>query len=410
MTKVLPLKEQYELMDLATKERVKTLLPALMRETGLDCWMILAKEYNEDPVLPFVTYTSFPTARRLTCLIFYDDGNQVHYYNAGRPDPSLNLLYEPVWRLAEETQFACINRILDTCNPSKIGLNYSSDFAFGDGLTKSLFDEFAANVPSWMPNVVSAQTLAVRYLETRIPQEQARYRVVCKVAEEIIRKAFSSAVITPGLTRTSDVEWFMKQATNDLGLPFWFPPTVDIQRPGYGMLDGDDIILEGDLLHCDYGLTYLGLCTDTQRLAYVACQDETKIPEDLKTAMRENNRFQDIVTGHMIAGRTGNEILLSSLEDAKKEGIRAILYSHPIGTHGHGAGPTIGLWNQQEPIPVKGDHPLHYDTNYALELTTIHAVPSFGVDVRMMSEETIQFTKQGVAYLMSGRDEIILIR
>lgn len=412
MREVLPLKKQYELIDTVTRQRVTDLVPKCMRETGIDCWVILAKEYNEDPVLNFITLTSFPTARRLTCLIFYDDGKTVHRYNGGRPDPSLSELYENSWVPDQgEEQFECIKRILEECNPQVIGLNYSSDFAFADGLSKSLYDEFAAGVgEELMKKVVSAEKLAVHYLETRIPQEQARYRTVCAVAEDIIRTAFSTAVITPGLTRCSDVEWYMMQATNDLGCPFWFPPTVDIQRPGLGMLAGDDIIIEGDLLHCDYGLVYLGLCTDTQRLAYVARKDEEDIPIDLKEAMKENNRFQDIVTDNMIVGKSGNDILMDSLNAAKKEGITAILYSHPIGTHGHGPGPTIGLWNQQAPIAGRGDYPLYYNTNYALELTTVHNVTSFGGDVRMMTEETIQYTEKGVEYLMSGREEIILVK
>lgn len=411
MRNVLPLKEQYELMDNVTMERVKDLIPQCMRKAEIDCWVVLAREYNEDPVLNYITLSSFPTARRLTCLIFYDDGKQVHRYNASRPDPSLGLLYENVWKLDQEEQFDCIKRVLTECNPKKIGLDYSDTFAFADGLSKALYDQFAEAVGNEiMQKVVSAELLVVNYLETRIPQEQARYRTICAVAEDIIRTAFSTEVITPGLTRCSDVEWYMKQATNDLGCPFWFPPTVDIQRPQIGMISGDEIILEGDLLHCDYGLVYLGLCTDTQRLAYVAKVSENDIPEDLKIAMKENNHFQDIVTGNMIVGKTGNDILMDSLQDGEKEGIKPILYSHPIGTHGHGPGPTIGLWNQQSPISGRGEYPLYYNTNYALELTTIHYVPSFGFDVRMMTEETIRYTANGVEYLMTGRDEIILVK
>ncbi|MDR1794271.1 MAG: M24 family metallopeptidase [Erysipelotrichaceae bacterium] len=410
MRNVLPLKDQYALMDEVLKKRLDELLPKMMRETGIDCWVVLCKEYNEDPCLPFITPTSFPTARRLTCLIFYDDGKTVKRYNAGRPDHGLAGLFENTWKLDEEEQYEGIKRVLTKLAPKVIGLNYSSDFAFGDGLTKSLYDEFkAAMTPAIMRKVVSAEKLVIRYLETRLPVEQARYRTVAAIAQDIIEEAFSAKQITPGLTTTGDLEWFMMQATNDLGCPFWFPPTVDIQRPGIGMIDGNEIILPGDLLHCDYGLVYLGLCTDTQRLCYVGKPGEVCAPSDLLEAMAENDRFQDIVTENYATGKTGNDLLMEALEKGKAAGMRPILYTHPIGTYGHGPGPIIGLWNQQAPIEGRGDWPLYYDTNYALELTTIHYVPSFGFDVRMMTEETIQVTASGVEYLMPGREKIIFV-
>ena len=410
MNRVLSLKEQYQLMDEATYLRVTTLIPKLMREEKIDFWIILAREYNEDPILNYITLTDYPNARRLACLMFYDDGKEIVRMNGGRPDPSFKGLYEDTWKLDVEEQLEGIKRVITACNPKVIGMNYSSNFAFGDGLSKGLYDEFISEMGlAISEKIVSAERLCVRYLETRTELEQEYYREIAPLAESIIRKCYSREIIHPNITTCADLQWFLLQETNDLGLTCWFPATIDIQRPHVGYLEGDAVIQEGDLIHCDYGLNYLGLCTDTQRLGYVSRENETDIPEDLKEAMQENSLFQDIVTNNMVCGKTGNEILLKSLADAKNAGIKAILYSHPLGTHGHGAGPTIGLYNQQSSISVRGDYKLYPNTNYALELTTLHFVPSFGIDVRMMTEESIKFDGNKVEYMMTKRKEIILI-
>ena len=411
MINVLSLKEQAQKMDAATTLRVTTLVERFMREANIDFWLILAREYNEDPILNYLTLSKYPNARRLSCLMFYDDGEKVHRFNGGRPDPSLNLLYENTWKLEEETQWEGVKRVITECNPKVIGMNFSNEIALGDGLSKGIYDEFVREMnDAIIQKLVSADMLCVRFLETRTELEQEYYQVIAPVAEAIIRECYSKERIKPGVTTTADLEWFLEQRTKDLGLTCWFPPTIDVQRPGESLARWEERVIEkGDLVHCDFGIVYLGLCTDTQRLAYVAKDGETEVPIDLMKAMKENNRFQDIVTKNLVVGKTGNEVLLDSLEEGKKEGIRAILYSHPLGTHGHAAGPTIGLTNQQYAIPGKGDLFVYPNTNYALELTTIHHVPSFGGDVRMMTEETIQFDGETVTYTMSGRDEIIFV-
>lgn len=162
----------------------------------------------------------------------------------------------------------------------------------------------------------------------------------------------------------------MMQRVKDLGLDYWFEPTVDLQRPGLDNPRYFGVIEKGDLLHCDFGIRYLNICTDTQRLAYVAKDDEDNIPQDLLDGMKINDRFQDIVASMMADGKSGNDVLMDSLNQAKEEGIEAVLYSHPCNIYGHGPGTTIGLWNNQNRIPIKGDILMSYDTTYALELNT----------------------------------------
>ena len=229
---------------------------------------------------------------------------------------------------------------------------------------------------------------------------------------DICEEAFSRKVITPGVTTTTEVEEWIAQEINSLGLTFWFSPHVDVQRQGLeGTAHTDLVIRHGDLLHYDVGIKYFGLCTDSQRLGYVLKEGETEVPKYLTDAFAKTSRFQDIVAEEHIVGRTGNEILKISLERAKEEGIKAMLYNHPIGFFGHSAGTVVGLWDMQGGIGLKGEFPLHVNTCYALELNTESEIAEWGGQtVRFSAEESVAFTESGVLrYMFPGRDKIYAI-
>jgi hypothetical protein len=188
---------------------------------------------------------------------------------------------------------------------------------------------------------------------------------------------------------------------------------VDIQAEGQGFeLPGGgstsqaprrSLIQPGDLLHCDVGFYYLSLATDQQQNAYVLKPGETEAPEGLRAALAEANRLQDIHAAAMVAGRTGNEILTRALTNAREEGLSASIYTHPLGYHGHAAGPTIGLWDRQDGVPGRGDYELFEDTCYAIELNVTRVVSEWqGQEVRMALEEDAMFSGGKLRWL-SGR-------
>jgi len=247
-------------------------------------------------------------------------------------------------------------------------------------------------------------------MEIRTPTELSLYDEVMGVAFSVIEDTFSLKTITPGVTTTEDFENHMMESVRALGLEYWFSPTIDLQRENGESDRMGGIIQKGDLLHCDFGIKYLNMCTDTQRLAYVAKDEDTDVPQWMKDGFKVNDRFQDIVCECLVDGKTGNEVLLESLAKAKDEGIVACLYSHPCNIYGHGPGPTIGLWNNQNAIPLRGDIKVSYDTVYALELNT--KFDYNGRTYTFFSEETIAYTKEkdGVTFLYPGRDKIYFVK
>ena len=353
------------------------------------------------------------TASRLSCLVFFiDNSNNLECLSVSRPNGFLNNIYKQVWNSKDETQWECLKRIVDERKPSKIGVNISKSFALADGMTKGLYDQLVNTLGNQYSNrIVSAEKLSIGWLERRSKSELDVYPLIYDVAIKIIEEAFSKKVIRVGETTTRDLEWWIMEKVNSLGLKAWFSPTIDLQRRGtQESRVFNTTIMPGDILHCDVGIEYLGLCTDTQRLAYVLGDEEQDVPLGIKAALKNCNKFQDIVADNFVVGRTGNEILRQSLDEARKKSIKAMLYTHPIGYHGHGIGPTIGLWDNQIEVPIWGDYPLYYDTCYALELNTASKVPEWNnQEIYIYLEETVAFTKSGLTYLKERQEKFIII-
>ena len=413
MWQTVSLKKQYQIVDDLLVQRIHKLLPELMEETGYDMWIILCREYNEDPVFTTMLPSLCLTARRLSCLVFVKQGERFEALNFGRPSEHLNRVYTQGYTDSSRDQLEMLAEYVRKVEPQRIGINCSPINAMCDGLSKSMYDKlYQALDPQDRDNLCSAYPLAVRWIETRTQEELSRYRTVYQLAMEICEEAFSRKVITPGVTTTTEVEEWIAQEINRLGLTFWFSPHVDVQRQGLdGVGSEGELIQHGDLLHYDVGIKYFGLCSDSQRLGYVLRENETEVPAYLQEAFAKTSRFQDIVSQEHITGRTGNEILKTCLERAQQEGIAAMPYCHPIGYFGHSAGTVVGLWDMQQGIGEYGDFPLHKNTCYALELNTESCLKEWGGQrVRFSAEETVAFTEDGkLSYLYPGREKIYAI-
>ena len=386
-------REQCELHDQILRERLEGLMPRLMRECGVEMWVVLSREYDEDPLFPTLVPALVKNAGRTTCLVFsLDADGRYEALNVSRPNARFEGFYTQAMA-REDDVFQALNHLIARKQPSRVHIDVSNECPMADGLSKNLYDRLVTATNGGV-RFVSAEDIAIRWIETRTPRELELYPEIYRLMMDIVDEVFSGDFITPGVTTTTDVEWGIMQRVNALGLPCWFSPDVDLQRMGgtdFRMFD--TVIQPGDIVHCDVGLVCLGLHTDTQRNVYIGRPGEREIPEGIRAAFATGCRFQDIVRGHYAAGRTGNEILRLSLAQAKAEGIRAMSYCHPIGTFGHSAGPCVGLFDNQRFVPGHGECVMHDDTCYALELNITQSVPEWGgQDACMMLEETIAFT------------------
>lgn len=416
--KILSYRDRERVVDGWLRIRYKEVLPMIMKRSGIDCWVVACDEYNEDPVLRSLTPTAMMNARRTTILLFVLKGEEVLRYSITRPNVGLDEFYTASWINQKdsiwckdpskaETQFECLARLIKEADVKKIGLNISRDFAFADGLTKSMYDAITECFDEeMMGKIVSAEPLCVGWLETRTAPEMEAYNGIMQIAHTMIDEAFSSRVIIPGVTTNHDVKYWMMEKLTRMGLIPWFDFEVSIIREGVGQFEEEDTIHQGDMLHCDVGFNYLGLCTDTQENAYVLKFGETDAPECLKKCLADVNKFQDIVVSNFKAGLSGNEILLKSVKEGFEAGLKPCLYTHPIGYNGHAAGPTIGLFDKQQGVPGgNGTYPLYDNTAYSLELNCAFTVEEWSNTTFHLGLETDILFTGGKVYYLAGRQE-----
>ena len=417
---ILSQREQAAVIDEWLEERIQTLLPTLMDRTEIDMWVIISREYNEDPVIKTFLPATWHAARRRTMLVLYKAPGSavVETYAVARYDvgKSFKKAWDPD---TQPDQWKRLSELIAEKNPKKIGLNIAEDFGHADGLNVTEYNTLKSYLPeNFQSKITSAQNLAVGWLETRTPSEMATYRHLQTIANDIIADGLSEEVITPGVTTTDDVVWWYRERIKALKLDTWFHPSVDIQRAdpasqgqlrSFAVKADSEVIMPGDMLHIDFGISYLRLNTDTQQLAYVLKLGENEVPQYLKDAMKVGNRLQDILTSQFVTGRTGNQILKETRKVMDAEKIKGSIYSHPLGVHGHASGPTIGMWDNQGDTPGAGDYPLYPNTVYAIELNAVVFLKEWNKELRVQLEEGAFFDGENVTYLNGRQIEIMPI-
>ena len=424
------LREQAALQQEWLRLRLERVLPRIMREQDVGMWIVPVREYNEDPVFWSLVSPTTLAARRRTIYVFCDRGPQRGVDRVAIGGSSQGGLYRVVRdanaamgtagaqrRPAEPfgpAQWTLLPPLVEECDPRTIAVNISAVHAFSDGLSAGEWEALQqALPPKYRQRVVRRERLALDYIGERIPEMMPTYVKMQQQVHAIISTAFSSTVITPGVTRTEDVVWWLRQRVNDLGLGTWFHPSVTAQRRGVEMADSaNPVILRGDVLHTDFGISALGLNTDTQHMGYVLLPGETDAPAGLQAALKRSNRLQDILLEELRPGATGNRVLAATLTRMRAEGLDGSVYTHPIGDHGHGAGPLIGLWDRQEGVPGRGDVLVHPSTWFSIELEATSPVPEWnGQALRSAQEEDAYVDENGrIGWVLERQTKYHLVR
>ncbi|XMB65992.1 M24 family metallopeptidase [Mycoplasmatota bacterium zrk1] len=435
---VINLQDQFELRDKLLKHRLEKLLPELMKETNTDMWIVIGDEYNEGPTIRSLLPSSFFHARRKAIFIFVYQDNELKRYIVSKPDFTIANFYTPILlkpplfdfemfystfqsgydldmirSLPVEDEKACIKRIVNESNPEKISIDVSTLTPFSDGLSKTNYDFLLDCIDNIHHDKISSgENIALRWLETRTELELDVVKSIVKLTREIILECYSRKVITPSKTTLGQARFFLMERAMELcGIP-WFSATVWIRRNGHPHLDSDsEVIKKGDLLHCDFGFEYAGLCSDVQEMAYVKGENDEQLIKELEGIHNIAMDLQNILADSFKFGMTGNEILQNALTVAKEKGIkRPMIYTHPIGLFGHGPGPTIGSFTNQEFVKGMGEYKLFDNTLYAMELNIREEVPSWNNQIIMYGQEIeVAFINNKVEFLGGRQQKLHII-
>lgn len=419
------LRQQAELQQQWLKLRLERHLPQLMRKHGAAMWIVACREYAEDPAFFSLVSATMFAARRTTIYVFFDRGEQAGVERLALGGDSNGGLYT-VYRdpgaekreIYGEAQWQLLRKLVEERKPATIAIDISPTHAFSDGVTVGLYRKLVDTLgPEYAQRLRPAENLALEYQELRVPEMLPTFQDMMRIVHSLIGRAFSNEVIQPGKTTDQDVVWWLRQQVNDQGLGTWFHPSVMVQRKGKAGLDfmdksGGIVIERGDLLHVDFGITALRLNTDTQHMGYVLREGERDVPAGLKAALAAGNKMQDIVLERLRPGHSGNEILASALEATRSAGIKGTIYSHPVGDHGHAAGPLIGLWDRQQGVPGRGDVSVLPESWFSIELSAFHPVPEWGnQEVQIGLEEDAYVDSKGQSHwVLKRQTEYHLVR
>jgi len=431
------LRDQAAMQQEWLEKRLDTFLAPLMRKHGIDMWVIPMREYAEDPAFKALTAPETFAARRRTIYVFFDKcaaagtapattcierialggTSQGGVFQARRSTAKAagDVGQGQQAELWGDEQWQALKAVIEERKPKVLGINRSTVFAFSDGLSSGELQGMSAALgDTWTSKFRDAEGLPLELIAARLPEEEAFFEKMTALVWSMTEEMFSSKNIIPGKTKPSDLVWWWRQRVNDQGLDTWFQPSVSVQRQGQteAQIGSDPVIQRGDVLHCDVGITVARLNTDTQHNAYVLKDGETEAPAGLRRALTNANTLQDIVTSELRPGRSGNEILAASLARMKAQQINGTVYSHPVGLHGHGAGPLIGLWDYQNGVPGRGDAKVIPSMWYSIELQATTPVPEWnGQQVRMAQEEDVIIGADGkVRWALRRQDKLFLVR
>jgi len=146
---ILDEKDRAQKINEILKYRFENILPDLMDKTDIDMWVLISREYNEDPVLKTMLPAEWLNARRRTILVFYrnKENNTLDKLAVARYNFGENII--SAWdKESQPNQWLRLNEIIEERNPKKIGLNFSKYFNIADGLDKTDYDEFMSNISS----------------------------------------------------------------------------------------------------------------------------------------------------------------------------------------------------------------------------------------------------------------------
>ena len=419
--KLLPWSQQIAVREQWLAKRHEMILP-MMRAHGIDMWIVVNEEFHDDPLTQYIAPPR-PYAGGRDFFVFVDTGEKGLRKIAitGFSEENLKQFFES----PDEPRPAdkVLPELYEQYKPKKIALSFGARRGVQRSLTYDTYNLIAEKMgQEAVQHFVPAADLIEDYLDTRIPEEFATYQAMVQLTDALTRRSLSSEVIHPGKTTVGDVRRWLYDQLGENHVGTWFQPDLRVQRKGtkndtsrgfLAVAAESTVIERGDVVHLDFGITYMGLNTDWQKMAYVLLPGEKEAPAGLRNAMKNTNALQDALTLRAARpGRPAGEVYNQTMEEMKQKGIEAQIYSHPIGNQGHGLGPSIDFRaTKRDDIGATQAKPLRKGSYLSVELNTQTAVPEWDQQkVYIMMEDDAYLTDDGYKFFVPRQEAFYLVK
>jgi Xaa-Pro dipeptidase len=416
--KLLPWSQQIAVREQWLAKRHGMILDTMSRN-GVDMWIVVNEEFHDDPLTQYIAPPR-PYAGGRDFFVFIDAGDKGLRKIAitGFAEESVKRFFEAPDDPKPADQV--LPALYQEYKPKHIALSYGGH----RGVTRSItYDTYKFIVEKMGPEAeshfVPAENLIEEYSDTRIPEEFDTYTEMVKVTEILAKRALSGEVIKPGTTTVGDVRRWLYDQLGARDLTTWFQPDLRVQRNGMtnntsrgflAVAPEEIVIQKGDVVHLDFGITYMGLNTDWQKMTYVLRDGEKDVPTGLKKALANTNALQDSICRNAKPGKLAGDVYNDVMADMQKQGIEAKVYSHPLGFQGHALGAPIDYRAAQR-AQTMPPRPLRDGSYISIELNSATAVPEWGGQkVFIMEEDPAYLTDSGWKFFVPRQTEWYVVR
>lgn len=396
-------------------ERINTLLPQAMEAAGVDAWLVICRENDNDPMADHI---GGENAGGTAVFMFYFDEDGFHSI-AFSPEGEATALdeldihdkvvavergYSTLGQAAEFIQFKDFDQI---------AINTSTQNKLADGLSHSQYLALTAAVGAQeAAKFVSSENVIYEWLSVKTPAEVEIMRKAAELTAAWQLEAYE--IIEPGVTTDAEVAAFLDAKMEEYGVgEAWNPtqnPNVN-SGPDRGHSHATDkVIMPGDVIQTDFGIKlYDRWVSDIQRFAYVLKPGETEAPEDIQYYWESGRDGGFAAFDAMKPGVRGEDVDAAQRVLMQENGSEYVMWStgHPVGYVAHDAGPNLGGSH------IPGQRPaaqLRLKPGMVFAFDGFHAwtLPDGGTKT-ISVEEMAVITESGAEYLIPPQQELVLI-
>lgn len=396
------------------KQRINQLLPKALKAAEVDCWVVICRENNNDPIADHI---GGENAGGIATFLFYNDDEGFHSLVFSPSGESTALddleIHDKVISVERGTSsVGMAAEFIKEKDFKTIAVNSSESNAMADGLSYIQRQDLQGNLGELSNRLVSSTELVYEWLSIKLPDEVEILRKAAQLTADWQIEAYKQVV--PGQSTDADIAKYLKQKMAVYGVTDgWAPdqnPNVNSGADRGHSHATDKVIMPGDVIQIDFGIkVYNRWVSDIQRFAYVLKEGESEVPKDIMHYWESGKAGNRAALAAMKPGVKGVDVDRAQRVLMEKAGSDYVMWStgHPVGYVAHDVGPNLG-GSQASHVRPASEKIIKEGMTFAFD--GFHAWKLDNGGVKTISvEEMAVVKKEGAEYLIAPQEDLVLI-